>query len=95
MKDNTRAAVVTGGTQGIGRQTAELLAQRGYRIAIIDLHQPSETVKAIEAEGGAASISSSIFIGNRGSAGLGKYERQGDCRTASKVCHDSGLFRRL
>ncbi len=44
-----RAAVVTGGTQGIGRQTAELLAERGYQIAIIDLRMPDATVAAIEA----------------------------------------------
>jgi NAD(P)-dependent dehydrogenase (short-subunit alcohol dehydrogenase family) len=52
MSGNTRVAVVTGGAQGIGRKTAELLANRGYRLAIIDLHPPAETVKAIEACGG-------------------------------------------
>ena len=54
MSANERVAVVTGGTQGIGRRTAELLAQRGYRVCIIDLHPPAETVKAIEAAGGEA-----------------------------------------
>ena len=49
-----RVAVVTGGTQGIGRRTAETLATRGYRIAIIDLRDPAETVRAIEAQGGEA-----------------------------------------
>jgi NAD(P)-dependent dehydrogenase (short-subunit alcohol dehydrogenase family) len=48
------AAIVTGGAQGIGRKTAELLAERGYRLAIIDLRYPDETVKAIEAVGGQA-----------------------------------------
>jgi NAD(P)-dependent dehydrogenase (short-subunit alcohol dehydrogenase family) len=51
---NKRVAVVTGGTQGIGRRTAELLSERGYRLAIIDLQPPTETVKAIEAKGGEA-----------------------------------------
>ncbi len=46
--------MVTGGAQGIGRRTAELLAQRGYRLAVFDLHQPVETVRAIEAKGGEA-----------------------------------------
>lgn len=54
MGANQRVAVVTGGTQGIGRRTAEILAQRGYRLAIVDLHSPLDTVKAIEAAGGEA-----------------------------------------
>ena len=32
-----RVAVVTGAAQGIGRRTAELLAQRGYRLVLLDL----------------------------------------------------------
>jgi NAD(P)-dependent dehydrogenase (short-subunit alcohol dehydrogenase family) len=47
-------AVVTGGAQGIGRRTAELLAERGYQVAIIDLHAPTDTVHAIESKGGEA-----------------------------------------
>jgi len=47
-------AVVTGGTQGIGRKTAELLAERGYRVAIIDLNSPAETLRTIVARGGEA-----------------------------------------
>jgi NAD(P)-dependent dehydrogenase (short-subunit alcohol dehydrogenase family) len=47
-----RVAIITGGAQGIGRRTAETLAQRGYRIAIIDLRDPAETAHAIEANGG-------------------------------------------
>jgi NAD(P)-dependent dehydrogenase (short-subunit alcohol dehydrogenase family) len=54
LSRNERVAVITGGTQGIGRRTAELLAERGYRIAIIDLHPPADTLKAIEARGGQA-----------------------------------------
>ena len=54
MSGNERVAVITGGAQGIGRRTAELLADRGYRIALIDLREPAETVKAIEAGGGEA-----------------------------------------
>lgn len=51
---NQNVAVITGGRQGIGRRTAELLAERGHRIAIIDLHQPAETIAAITATGGEA-----------------------------------------
>jgi NAD(P)-dependent dehydrogenase (short-subunit alcohol dehydrogenase family) len=54
MSSDRLIAVVTGGAQGIGRRTAELLAARGYRIAVIDLRVPTETLHAIEAMGGMA-----------------------------------------
>ncbi len=54
MRVKERVAVVTGGAQGIGRRTAELLAERGYQLAMIDLRQPASTVEAIEAKGGEA-----------------------------------------
>jgi NAD(P)-dependent dehydrogenase (short-subunit alcohol dehydrogenase family) len=44
-------AVITGAAQGIGRRTAELLAGRGYAIAIIDLRDPLLTGQSIEAAG--------------------------------------------
>jgi NAD(P)-dependent dehydrogenase (short-subunit alcohol dehydrogenase family) len=47
-------AVITGGAQGIGRRTSGLLAERGYRVAIIDLHEPAETLAAIRSAGGEA-----------------------------------------
>jgi NAD(P)-dependent dehydrogenase (short-subunit alcohol dehydrogenase family) len=52
MSTCERVAVITGGAQGIGRSTAELLARRGYTIAIIDLHQPASTLSTIEAADG-------------------------------------------
>lgn len=52
--DTSRVAVITGGAQGIGRRTAELLAERNYRLAVIDLHHPEETVQVITAAGGEA-----------------------------------------
>ena len=52
MTASAKVAVVTGGAQGIGRSTAELLAQRGYRVAIIDLNPPVSTIAAIESAGG-------------------------------------------
>ena len=54
MSGEKHVAVITGGTQGIGRRTAELLAERGYRLAIVDLRPPDEIVRAIEANGGEA-----------------------------------------
>jgi NAD(P)-dependent dehydrogenase (short-subunit alcohol dehydrogenase family) len=54
MGENVRVAVITGGAQGIGRRTAELFAERGFRLAIVDLREPVETVEAIKANGGEA-----------------------------------------
>jgi NAD(P)-dependent dehydrogenase (short-subunit alcohol dehydrogenase family) len=54
MKHEARVAVVTGGAQGIGRRVSELLSERGYRIAIIDLRMPEETIRSIEDWGGEA-----------------------------------------
>lgn len=54
MGQEKRVAIVTGAAQGIGRRTAELLAERGYRLALIDLRPAEETVRAIEAAGGEA-----------------------------------------
>jgi NAD(P)-dependent dehydrogenase (short-subunit alcohol dehydrogenase family) len=55
MSANQRVAIVTGGARGIGRRTAELLAGRGYRVIIIDLREPAETMKVIAAAGHEAS----------------------------------------
>jgi NAD(P)-dependent dehydrogenase (short-subunit alcohol dehydrogenase family) len=41
-------AVVTGAAQGIGRRTAEILAERGFALALIDLREPSETLAALK-----------------------------------------------
>ena len=49
-----RVAVVTGAAQGIGRRTAELLAERGYRLALIDLRESTATLQTIESRGGQA-----------------------------------------
>lgn len=54
MSGSSRVAVITGGAQGIGRRTAELLSDRGYRIAVIDLQEASATVDAIASRGGDA-----------------------------------------
>ncbi|HET8967225.1 MAG TPA: SDR family oxidoreductase [Candidatus Acidoferrum sp.] len=43
-----KVAVVTGAAQGIGRRTAEILAERGFALALIDLREPSETLAALK-----------------------------------------------
>ncbi len=53
MEASTPVAIVTGAAQGIGRRTAELLADRGYALALIDLRDPAETIATIEARGAA------------------------------------------
>jgi len=54
MTDEKRVAVITGGAQGIGRRTAELLAKRGYSLSLIDLRMPEETIHNVEKLGGEA-----------------------------------------
>lgn len=46
-KDANRVAVVTGARQGIGRKTAEVLAHRGYALALIDLRWMPETLAEV------------------------------------------------
>jgi NAD(P)-dependent dehydrogenase (short-subunit alcohol dehydrogenase family) len=55
VSPSQRVAIVTGGARGIGRRTSELLASRGYRVIIIDLNDPVETMQAIADAGNEAS----------------------------------------
>jgi len=54
MSSTGRVAIVTGAAQGIGRRTAELLAERGYSLALSDLRSPSDTRRALAATGAEA-----------------------------------------
>ena len=47
MAKNNRVAVVTGAAQGIGRRTAEVLAERGYNVALSDLRSPVEAMRPV------------------------------------------------
>ena len=49
--ETTKVAVVTGAAQGIGRRTAEVLAERGYALVVCDLASCSETCMEISRRG--------------------------------------------
>ncbi|PYX85204.1 MAG: short-chain dehydrogenase [Acidobacteria bacterium] len=54
MNQEKQTAAVTGAAQGIGRRVAEVLAERGYRLALNDLRMPDETIRSIQSRGGEA-----------------------------------------
>src|SRR5262249_5454 len=46
-----KTAVVIGGAQGIGQQTAFSLAKSGAQVAVVDFNYPNETLKLLESVG--------------------------------------------
>ena len=46
-----RVAVVTGAAQGIGRRTAEVLAERGYAVAVLDLQSAAAVCDLLRGRG--------------------------------------------
>lgn len=54
MATQIRVAVVTGAAQGIGKRTAEVLAQRGHRLILNDVQNCAETASAVRSIGSAA-----------------------------------------
>jgi NAD(P)-dependent dehydrogenase (short-subunit alcohol dehydrogenase family) len=54
MSNSKRVAIVTGAAQGIGKRTAELLAERGCSLALLDLRAPTNTMKAVADHGAEA-----------------------------------------
>jgi NAD(P)-dependent dehydrogenase (short-subunit alcohol dehydrogenase family) len=51
MVTQVKVAVVTGAAQGIGRRTAEVLAERGYRLILTDIQSCAETASSVNAIG--------------------------------------------
>jgi NAD(P)-dependent dehydrogenase (short-subunit alcohol dehydrogenase family) len=56
MTTAQRIAIVTGAAQGIGRRTAEVLAERGYALALSDLRSPVETLRSVSAAGAGGDV---------------------------------------
>jgi NAD(P)-dependent dehydrogenase (short-subunit alcohol dehydrogenase family) len=46
-----KVALVTGSAQGIGQRTAEVLAQRGFSLALNDLRSPTDTLAKVRSHG--------------------------------------------
>jgi len=51
MQAEKRVAIVTGAAQGIGRRTAEVLAGRGYSLALLDIQSATATLDALGSAG--------------------------------------------
>ena len=54
MENTSRVAVITGASQGIGRRTAEVLAGRGYALALNDIQPMQGTLDAVRRTGAEA-----------------------------------------
>jgi NAD(P)-dependent dehydrogenase (short-subunit alcohol dehydrogenase family) len=48
MGDEMKVAVITGAAQGIGRRTAEVLAEAGYALALVDVRPCEATLAALQ-----------------------------------------------
>jgi NAD(P)-dependent dehydrogenase (short-subunit alcohol dehydrogenase family) len=48
---HARTAVITGAAQGLGRETARVLAAAGYRLVLIDLQSPDAALAELRAAG--------------------------------------------
>lgn len=80
MNPQARVVVVTGGAQGIGRRTAELFAERGWRVAILDLREPVDTLRSIQSKGGEVfsyqgNITNEVVVDRFAAEVLQRYER--------------------
>jgi NAD(P)-dependent dehydrogenase (short-subunit alcohol dehydrogenase family) len=51
MSEPQKVAVITGAAQGIGRRTAQLFAEQGYRLALADLRSLAASTRAAQNHG--------------------------------------------
>jgi NAD(P)-dependent dehydrogenase (short-subunit alcohol dehydrogenase family) len=51
MSEPQKVAVITGAAQGIGRRTAQLFAEQGYRLALADLRSLAASTRAAQDHG--------------------------------------------
>ena len=51
MSEPHKVAVITGAAQGIGRRTAQLFAEQGYRLALADLRSLAATTHVAQDHG--------------------------------------------
>ena len=68
MNLSGQVAIVTGGARAIGRRISRTLAARGAVVEIFDLAEATETVKAIQSEGGAATFQTMDVTDEKGVA---------------------------
>jgi NAD(P)-dependent dehydrogenase (short-subunit alcohol dehydrogenase family) len=75
-----KIALVTGAAQGIGRRTAEVLAQRGFALVLNDLHPPSDTAAKLRGLGAdvleaVGSVSDESAVAQMANDVMTRYER--------------------
>jgi NAD(P)-dependent dehydrogenase (short-subunit alcohol dehydrogenase family) len=69
-------AVITGAAQGIGRRTAEILAERGYALALSDLRDPADTLREVHRLGAEVLVSVGDIADDRTVATLAEAVRE-------------------
>jgi NAD(P)-dependent dehydrogenase (short-subunit alcohol dehydrogenase family) len=75
-----KVALVTGAAQGIGRRSAEVLAQRGFSLALNDLRSPAESATQVRSIGADAlevlgDVSDEIAVTQMADSVMTRFER--------------------
>jgi NAD(P)-dependent dehydrogenase (short-subunit alcohol dehydrogenase family) len=75
-----KVALITGAAQGIGRRTAEVLAERGFSLVLNDLRSPAETMASVRNLGAdaievLASVADEAAVERMADAVMSKYGR--------------------